>query len=147
MSGKFLLIYICNFHVLSHFLLIYICKLHWNLLLVPNHCPMAGRFMSIVVIWICLLQTLFYIKINVRSDVSKIFQILHFYISNFFGLFPPLQFYQWLQLIKSLEEAVVCLFQLVFFRRAFGMFRGRGISICYSTLGRNDRSKQSRIVR
>ena len=30
-SGKFLLIYICHFHVLSHFLLIYICKLHWNL--------------------------------------------------------------------------------------------------------------------
>ena len=29
MSGKFLLIYICNFHVLSHLLLIYICKLHW----------------------------------------------------------------------------------------------------------------------
>ena len=29
-SGKFLLIYICNFHVLSHLLLIYICKLHWN---------------------------------------------------------------------------------------------------------------------
>ena len=31
MSGKFLLIYICNFHVLSNLLLIYICKLHWNL--------------------------------------------------------------------------------------------------------------------
>jgi hypothetical protein len=30
-EGYFLLIYICNFHVLSHFLLIYICKLHWNL--------------------------------------------------------------------------------------------------------------------
>ena len=30
-SGKFLLIYIWNFHVLSHLLLIYICKLHWNL--------------------------------------------------------------------------------------------------------------------
>ena len=29
--GKSLLIYICNFHVLSHLLLIYICKLHWNL--------------------------------------------------------------------------------------------------------------------
>ena len=29
MSGKLLLIYICNFHVLSHLLLIYICKLHW----------------------------------------------------------------------------------------------------------------------
>ena len=28
--GKFLLIYICNFHVLSHLLLIYICQLHWN---------------------------------------------------------------------------------------------------------------------
>ena len=28
--GKFLLIYICNFHVLSHLLFIYICKLHWN---------------------------------------------------------------------------------------------------------------------
>ncbi len=31
MSGNFLLIYICNFHVLSSLLLIYICKLHWNL--------------------------------------------------------------------------------------------------------------------
>ena len=30
MSGKLLLIYIRNFHVLSHFLLIYICKLHWG---------------------------------------------------------------------------------------------------------------------
>ena len=31
MSGEFLLIYICNFHVLSNLLLIYIWKLHWNL--------------------------------------------------------------------------------------------------------------------
>ena len=31
MSGKLLLIYMCNFHVLNHLLLIYICKLHWNL--------------------------------------------------------------------------------------------------------------------
>ena len=30
-EGSFLLIYICNFHVLSHLLLIYIYKLHWNL--------------------------------------------------------------------------------------------------------------------
>ena len=30
MSGKSLLIYICNFHVISNLLLIYICKLHWN---------------------------------------------------------------------------------------------------------------------
>ena len=30
-EGNFLLIYICNFHVLSYLLLIYICKLHWNL--------------------------------------------------------------------------------------------------------------------
>ena len=29
-QGKFPLIYICNFHVLSNLLLIYICKLHWN---------------------------------------------------------------------------------------------------------------------
>ena len=29
-EGNFLLIFICNFHVLNHFLLIYICKLHWN---------------------------------------------------------------------------------------------------------------------
>ena len=28
--GKLLLIYIYNFHVLSHLLLIYICKLHWK---------------------------------------------------------------------------------------------------------------------
>ena len=28
--GNFLLIYICNFHVLNHFLLIHICKLYWN---------------------------------------------------------------------------------------------------------------------
>ena len=31
LSGRLLLIYIWNFHVLSHLLLIYICKLHWNL--------------------------------------------------------------------------------------------------------------------
>ena len=31
LTGKSLLIYICNFHVLSHLLLIYIRKLHWNL--------------------------------------------------------------------------------------------------------------------
>ena len=30
-EGNFLLIYICNFHVLSNLLLIYIYKLHWNL--------------------------------------------------------------------------------------------------------------------
>ena len=30
-TGKLLLVYICNFHVLSRLLLIYICKLHWNL--------------------------------------------------------------------------------------------------------------------
>ena len=29
-EGKLLIIYICNFHVLSHLLLIYMCKLHWN---------------------------------------------------------------------------------------------------------------------
>ena len=29
--GNFLLIYVCNFHVLNHFFLIYTCKLHWNL--------------------------------------------------------------------------------------------------------------------
>ena len=29
-AGNFLLIYICNFHILSHLLLNYICKLHWN---------------------------------------------------------------------------------------------------------------------
>ena len=31
MSGNFLLINICNFHVSSHLLLIYIYKIHWNL--------------------------------------------------------------------------------------------------------------------
>ena len=31
-DGNLLLIYICNFHVLSILLLIYICKLHWNAL-------------------------------------------------------------------------------------------------------------------
>ena len=30
LSGKLLLIYICNFHVLSYLLFIYTCKLHWN---------------------------------------------------------------------------------------------------------------------
>ena len=30
LSGKTFMIYICNFHVLSHLLLVYICKLHWN---------------------------------------------------------------------------------------------------------------------
>ena len=31
LAGESFMIYICNFHVLSHLLLIYICKLHWNL--------------------------------------------------------------------------------------------------------------------
>ena len=30
LPGESLLIFICNFHVLSHLLLIYICNLHWN---------------------------------------------------------------------------------------------------------------------
>jgi hypothetical protein len=30
LAGESLLIYICNFHVLSHLLLNYMCKLHWN---------------------------------------------------------------------------------------------------------------------
>ena len=30
LQGNFLMIHICNFHVLSNLLLIYICKLHWN---------------------------------------------------------------------------------------------------------------------
>ena len=30
LGGNFLLIYVCNFHVLNHLLFIYICKLHWN---------------------------------------------------------------------------------------------------------------------
>ena len=30
LEGNSQLIYICNFHVISHLLLIYICKLHWN---------------------------------------------------------------------------------------------------------------------
>ena len=32
-EGNFLLIYICNFHVLNHLLLIFICKLHWKVLM------------------------------------------------------------------------------------------------------------------
>ena len=31
-TGNLLLIYICNFHVLSNLLLIHICKLHWKML-------------------------------------------------------------------------------------------------------------------
>ena len=37
MAGEFLLIYICDFHVLSHLLLIYICKLHWIKVLTLAH--------------------------------------------------------------------------------------------------------------
>ena len=29
-AGNFPLLFMCNFHVLTHLLLIYICKLHWN---------------------------------------------------------------------------------------------------------------------
>ena len=29
-EGNLLMIYVCNFHILSLLLLIYICKLHWN---------------------------------------------------------------------------------------------------------------------
>ena len=41
MSGKLLLIYICNFHVLSNLLLIFICKLHWNLKGVVVEIPLS----------------------------------------------------------------------------------------------------------
>ena len=47
MSGKFLLIYMCNFHVLSHFLLIYICKLHWNQTLEMVIAPLHERVMEV----------------------------------------------------------------------------------------------------
>ena len=30
-EGKLILIYMCNFHVLTHLLLIYICKFHWKI--------------------------------------------------------------------------------------------------------------------
>ena len=42
-SGKFLLIYVCNFHVLSDLLLIYICKLHWNLVMNVFHLLCRGQ--------------------------------------------------------------------------------------------------------
>ena len=37
-TGDFLLMYICNFHVLSDLLLNYICKLHWNQRTTRIHC-------------------------------------------------------------------------------------------------------------
>ena len=40
LRGKLLLIYICNFRVLTHVLLIFICKLHWN------HCTGVERQMA-----------------------------------------------------------------------------------------------------
>ena len=43
MSGKFLLIYICNFHVLSNLLLIYLCKLHWNLTMFSINCILTDK--------------------------------------------------------------------------------------------------------
>ena len=43
MSSNFLLIYICNFHVLIHFLLIYICKLHWNRTTAPTYPSSSSR--------------------------------------------------------------------------------------------------------
>ena len=42
-SGEFLLIYICNFHVLSNLLLIYICKLHW----IPSSDLVPGDVISV----------------------------------------------------------------------------------------------------
>jgi hypothetical protein len=37
-KGKLLMIYIWNFHVLSHLLLNYICKLHWNYAMNTHRC-------------------------------------------------------------------------------------------------------------
>jgi hypothetical protein len=47
MSGEFLLIYICNFHVLSHLLLICICELHWNQTLEMVIAPLHERVMEV----------------------------------------------------------------------------------------------------
>ena len=43
-GGKFLLIYICNFHVLSNLVLIYICKLHWTR--ISDQKPFLSRELS-----------------------------------------------------------------------------------------------------
>ena len=41
--NPFLMIYICNFHVLSNLLLIYMCKLHWNLRPPANRSAAVSR--------------------------------------------------------------------------------------------------------
>ena len=43
-GGNSLMIYICNFHVLSYLLLIYICKLHWNPIAVSLAFSSLGLF-------------------------------------------------------------------------------------------------------
>ena len=49
----FLLICICNFHVISNLLLIYICKLHWNLI---SPGVRSAQALGGICLWIVLLR-------------------------------------------------------------------------------------------
>ena len=90
MSGKFLLIYICNFHVLSHLLLIYICKLYWN--------PNKGMYTEAVVKYNELIEKERE-KINEGGNVNA---NIHFWSErNLECLYNLLE---WKQLNEKLEE-------------------------------------------
>ena len=58
-TGKLLLIYLCNFHVLSNFLLIYICKLHWNSMMSKFSChlPKTSGYLLFLVVLIFLVRS------------------------------------------------------------------------------------------
>ena len=64
-SGNFLMIYIWNFHVLSHLLLIYICKLHWNLLLTISN--------QILILYIGIFLMIYIYKFHVLSHLLLIY--------------------------------------------------------------------------
>jgi membrane-bound metal-dependent hydrolase YbcI (DUF457 family) len=95
MSGKFLLIYICIFHVLSNFLLIYICKLHWSLL------PEAERkkFLRLY-------------TFPTPSDISQVGNFLLIYVCNFHVTSNFLLIY----ICKLHWNRTLCLLPLIFHR-------------------------------
>ena len=60
MIGKLLMIYICNFHVLSHLLLTYICKLHWITLMIGPLGNKTPKHLAIFTVRGCSLGEVFF---------------------------------------------------------------------------------------
>ena len=85
MSGKLLLIYWYNFHVLSNLLLIYICKLHWRINKALDEIDPAERDAVILQSHMGKLLLIYICNSHVLSDLLLIYIFkLHWNLNTMF---------------------------------------------------------------